>query len=122
MELVDTSAWIEQLRKDGDSWIRERVEALLGTGEAAWCPMVRLELWNGARGDAERSVLGEMDNELPILEIAESTWIRAVELATSTRKNGITIPATDLLVAACAQTHGVGLLHYDNHFDLLDGV
>ena len=120
--LVDTSAWIEQLRPNGDPFIRERVETLLIAGDAVWCRLVRLELWNGARGETERSVLREMDGELTSLDIGEVAWKRAVELATLSRKKGITIPATDLLVAACAQTNGVGLLHFDSHFDRLDSV
>jgi predicted nucleic acid-binding protein len=54
MRLIDTSAWIHALRADGDSAVASRVRALLEMGEAAWCPMVQLELWNGARGDRAR--------------------------------------------------------------------
>ncbi len=35
---------------NGDRDVAERVRALLETGEAAWCPMIRVELWNGVRG------------------------------------------------------------------------
>ena len=69
MKLVDTSSWVEQLRRGGDETVRERVEALLTTGEAAWCPVVRLELWNRARGDRERKVLRQMEKEITSLEI-----------------------------------------------------
>jgi hypothetical protein len=31
----------------GPGVLRERVNALLQSGEAAWCPAVRLELWRG---------------------------------------------------------------------------
>lgn len=64
MRLIDTSAWIHALREDGDPSVASRVRALLETGEAAWCPMVQLELWNGARGDHERRVLKEMASDL----------------------------------------------------------
>lgn len=46
MVLVDSSSWIHLLRPDGDSAVRERVELALRTGDACWCAMVRLELWN----------------------------------------------------------------------------
>ena len=29
------------------------------------------------------------------------------------------LPVPDLLIAACAQQHGLGVLHLDRHFDLL---
>ncbi len=50
MTLVDTSAWIESLRPSGDRAVAERVRSLLVNGDAAWCAMARLELWNGAWG------------------------------------------------------------------------
>ena len=82
-------------------------------------PLVRLELWNGARGKAERSVLKEMETILPSLVMDAAVWDRAVALAAGARAKGITVPATDLLVAACARHHGVALLHHDGHFDLI---
>ena len=36
------------LRPGGDPTVRARVEAALTTGQARWCPLVQLELWNGA--------------------------------------------------------------------------
>jgi hypothetical protein len=42
--LVDSSLWVHQLRKSGAPAHRDRVNALLENGEAAWCPAIRLEL------------------------------------------------------------------------------
>ena len=117
MTLIDTSAWIEQLRRGGDAAVRRQVEALLGAGEAAWCPLVRLELWNGARGGEERTVLKEMEQTLPSLTIDGAVWDLAATLASRAREWGVTVPATDLLVASCARHHEVPLLHRDGHFE-----
>lgn len=122
MILIDTSSWIEQLRKSGDLSVRQRVENLLKTGEAAWCPIVRLELWSGARGRHERKVLLEMDQTLRSLEINGDIWNRAVSITKKTRENGITVPATDVLVYACAAFHRVSLEHNDNHFTMIDAL
>jgi predicted nucleic acid-binding protein len=35
------------------------------------------------------------------------------------RRSGKTIPATDILIAACARRHGVELEHADQHFAAL---
>ena len=102
--------------------MRRRVEELLETGEAAWCPIVRLELWNGARGESERAVLREMDEEIASLDISAAVWDRAVTLASSGRAERITVPVTDILVAACAKHHGVALEHCDGHFDHLSTI
>ena len=119
MKLVDTSSWIEQLRRGGNAGVRLRVEELLSAGEAAWCPIVRLELWNGARGQAERRVLRAMEAVLPSLEIGPPVWERAVKLAAAARTKGVTVPASDLLVAACAWQHEIAIEHSDSHFDLI---
>ena len=119
MTLVDTSAWIHSLRPDGDPGVREQVRALLEGGEAAWCDMVKLELWNGARGETERRVLREMEEALVLLPTDETVWQTAFRLARSARQSGKTIPATDLLIGACAQRHGVTLAHDDQHLAML---
>ena len=119
MKLIDTSSWIHALRPDGDESIRERVRGLLNTGNACWCPMVRLELWNGARGRHEKIVLDEMALNLPGLPVTEEVWISAYALAQKTREKGHTIPATDILIASCARCHNVDIEHSDSHFDIL---
>lgn len=119
MRLIDTSAWIHALRPDGDPAVASRVRGLLEMGEAAWCPMVQLELWNGARGDHERRVLKEMKDDLIELEMDGPVWTLANALAQSARRTGKTIPATDILIAACARRHGVELEHADQHFAVL---
>ncbi len=116
MVLIDTSAWIHALRPDGDHEVKEQVASLLESGQAATCAMVRLELWNGARGDHEKRVIRDLERELPDLEIAPQVWRGACALARAARKSGQTIPATDLLIAACGRYHGVEILHDDAHF------
>ena len=122
MKLVDTSAWVEQLRRTGDVAVRRRVEELLRNGEAAWCPLVRLELWNGARGTREHRVLRTMERELPVLEVTPAVWDLAANLAKLARGSGVAVPASDLLVAACARHHGVELEHADAHFSMIAGL
>ena len=56
MTLIDTSSWIEALRQDGDQAVRGRVQSLRQTGDASWCDLVRVELWHGVRGAAERKM------------------------------------------------------------------
>ncbi len=119
MKLVDTSAWIESLRPGGAPEVCERVRTLLDAGEAAWCPVVRLELWNGARGAHEQRVLKEMERQLPELALTAAVWAQAFDLARKARAAGQTIPPVDIIIAACATHHGVALEHCDAHFDVL---
>lgn len=120
--LIDTSAWIEAMRASGDEAIRLRVERLMLDARAVFCDLVRLELWNGARGERERRWLRELEEALETVPTTPEVWERASSLARSCRARGITVPATDLLVAACAAEHGLDLLHRDAHFDRLQGL
>ena len=119
MVLVDTSSWIHMLRADGDKAVRARVESLLQAGTACWCPMVRLELWNGARAEGDKKALRDFERRLPEIPITDEVWNLAYSLAEKTRSAGTTAPGSDILIAACAQHHGVQLEHSDSGFDRL---
>ena len=107
------------LRPQGDSAVRSRVEAALTAGQACWCPLVRLELWNGARGQQERKVLRDFARTLPELPIDDGVWQAAYDLAQRARSRGVTVPATAIVIAACARRHGAMLESADTDFDLL---
>ncbi len=117
--LVDSSLWVHQLRKSGDPAKRARVNGLLESGEAAWCPVVRLELWRGVTNDAERKTLRRYEALLPDYEITADVWERAIRLADRGRASGVTVPLADLLVFACAKVHGLEVAHDDEHFEAL---
>jgi predicted nucleic acid-binding protein len=117
--LVDSSLWVHQLRKSGDPAQRDRVNALLASGEAAWCPAVRLELWRGVTNGVERKTLRRYEALLPNYEISPEVWDRAIHLADRGRSAGVTAPLTDLLIFACAKLHGLDVAHHDSHFDEL---
>ena len=114
--LVDTSAWIEVLRRDGDQDVRDAVVDATRQRKAAVCDMVLLELWAGAGGSHERAVIAQMSTDLECLRIDDDVWKRARALAQTCRATGVTVPAADLLIAACADHHGVDLLERDAHF------
>jgi predicted nucleic acid-binding protein len=117
--LVDSSLWVHQLRKSGDSAKRDRVNALLESGEAAWCPAVRLELWRGVTNDAERKTLRRYEALLPDYVISPDVWNRSIQLADRGRASGVSVPLVDLLIFACAKIHGLEVAHDDAHFDEL---
>lgn len=117
--LVDTSAWIEFLREGGDPEVQEAVRAALDAGRAVLCDLVLLELWNGARGKRQPRFLQVLEETLESLPTNEAVWSRARELARRSRAGGLTVPATDLLIAALARVHGSQLLHCDSHYDRL---
>jgi len=68
----------------------------------------------------EKKVLRDFERLLPELEIDDSVWRGAYELARKARSGGVSIPATDLLIAACAQHHDADLEHSDSDFTQLE--
>jgi predicted nucleic acid-binding protein len=118
MTLVDASSWIEFLR-GRQSPAGQRVKELLARGDAAWCEMTVVELWNGARGETEKKALKELEEEVRLFSVNEHVWAGAGILARNCRARGITVPTTDIVVAACAANYKLPLEHCDKHFDEL---
>ncbi len=118
--LVDTSVWLEVLPAGKSaSALRERVDMLLREDRVATSGMVTLELLGGSRSEGEYNRLKAMFSALYALEVDEGTWWKASRLAFEVRRKGLTIPFTDLLIAAVAMQHGAAVLHRDRHFDAL---
>lgn len=117
MTLIDTSAWIEFLRRNGRAEVKHRVAACLELGEAAYCGPIEFELLSGAR-DSE---LGHLLNALRFserLDFPAACWQRAAQIECGLRTQGITIPRDDIFVAAAALHHDVSLYACDPHFTL----
>jgi predicted nucleic acid-binding protein len=120
--LIDTSAWVEAMRRQGDEATRDEVHAALRAGRARFCDVVRLELWNGIGDDRERKWLTELEQTVETVPTDDAVWKEARRLARETRRQGLTLPSTDLLVAACSRVHGLEILHRDGHFDRLAAI
>lgn len=113
--LADTSAWHRSGR------VAELWSDLIEAGELALCAPVRLELLYSARGRSDYRDLDEELRGFPHLEIDERVEEAAVRgqrsLAVRGQHRGP--KPVDLLIAGVAEVHGVVLLHYDRHFDLI---
>lgn len=120
--LVDTSAWIETLRRNGDPDVRASVRAVAREGRAVLCDLVLLELWNGAQGADEHRILRELELTIERVPTPPALWEVAFRLARMCRKAGITVPATDVLIVACAEYHKLEILHRDAHFNQIARV
>jgi predicted nucleic acid-binding protein len=110
------------LRPDGDAQVRGRVTRALAAGRAFWCPIIRLELWNGAGGDRNKKVLRDFEQVLPELGIDDAVWNEAFDFARRARSAGISVPATDILIAACTRRHQVEPEHADSDFARLEKI
>ncbi|NBS52801.1 MAG: PIN domain-containing protein [Spartobacteria bacterium] len=121
MMLVDTSSWIQCLRRDGEAEMREKVRSLLLNGAAVLCPVDIAELWMGADSKKDQVDLTDLSAVLRCLTMSGEVWECSFRLARICRAKGTPVPSSDLMIASCAFSHGVKTLSKDKHFETLEG-
>lgn len=118
MTLIDTSAWIEFLRRQGNHAVKNRVAAYVEMGEAAYCGPIEFELLTGAKPREVADVRSALGFST-MLDFPRACWQHAAEMEQRLRAAGVTVPRDDIFVAAAALHHRVGILSYDPHFALM---
>ena len=119
MHLLDTSVWIHYLRRPGDESVHELVAGLLDSNRAATCPIIILELLRGASSPKMFRYLKESLGVLPLFDVSRHVWSRSCELGFNLRMKGISIPTTDLIIAAVAIHEDIPIVSRDRHFELI---
>lgn len=122
MVLIDTSAWIEALRKKGDAKVRGEVDFVLRNGQARLTEPVLVELFHGASGNSEITFLKNLKDSIPILSCHTDCYELAVHIAQLSRKKGITVSSMDILIFSVARFYGSKLISKDRHFSLLESL
>jgi predicted nucleic acid-binding protein len=118
--LLDNSAWARladpALSDDRVTEIADALEA----GRIATCLPFLLEAGYSARTARDHDELLAELLALPRFHINEEVEQRAVDAQRQLARIGHhRLPPVDLLVAAIADRHGLGVLHYDHDYDLL---
>lgn len=116
--LVDTSAWLFALRKEFNPIIKNRLDLLLKEDRVLTTGIIKLELLGGTKSEKEFKRLKQRLDALEERETGTSSWEKAYDLAFLLRRKGVTIPYTDILIAACAMAYEATVLHVDAHYDL----
>jgi len=121
MVLVDSSVWIEAIRRAGRLEVKVALEGLLEEYEAAWCGPVKLEVLGGARA-VERVRLAQWFACIPYRTMNESAWEQAKERYWILRDQGQTLPWSDVLIGSLALTWGCRVYAMDRHFEVMRDV
>jgi predicted nucleic acid-binding protein len=118
--LIDNSAWA---RLDQAALVQERADEIavwLEDGRIATCLPFLLEAGYSARNARDHDVLFEDLMSLPNVGIDEQVEARAFDAQRQLARAGHhRLPPVDLIVAALADTHQLGVLHYDNDYEIL---
>ena len=121
MVLVDSSVWIEAIRRAGRLEVKVGLEGLLEEYEAVWCGPVKLEVLGGARAE-DRTRLEEWFACIPYRAITESAWDQAKEKYWILRDQGHTLPWSDVLVGCLALSWDCRVYAVDRHFEVMREV
>jgi predicted nucleic acid-binding protein len=118
MRLVDTSAWIEFLRRRGDPSVKQKVARLVAADLAAYTCPVRFELLSGVKREEEGDLheAFRFSHHVPFETL---DWDRAALLERELRAKGLTVPRNDLFVATVAVRARLPVACRDAHFDAL---
>jgi predicted nucleic acid-binding protein len=118
--LLDNSAWVRltapALPHERSSELADALEA----GLVATCLPFLLEAGYSARNARDHEDLMDELCALPHFPIDELVERRAVDAQRELARVGHhRLPPVDLLVAALADRHKLGILHYDRDYDLI---
>ena len=119
--LPDTCAWIDYFRP-GTTPLGQALENALKSEAVFICGPVIYELVQGVRSEKEQTLLKSALNALPFLEMNETLWIKAGRLSANLRKEGKTIPFSDVLIAVLSIEKNLAVMTVDEHFRDIPGL
>jgi len=117
--LLDTSV-LTRIREPS---VRAAVEPRVQRAELGRAAISDLEIGFSTRNAEEWDRLLDGLNAFDLVEITAEHLRRAKQvqrLLASKHQRGRKVP--DLLIAAAAEAHGLAVLHYDTHFDLISAA
>jgi predicted nucleic acid-binding protein len=118
--LLDNSAWA---RLDHTALLQARADQiadLLEAGRLATCLPFLLEAGYSAPSGRDHAELLDELGALPLVRIDAHVESRALDAQSQLARAGHhRVPPVDLIIAAIADTHNVGILHYDSDYDLI---
>ena len=121
MKLIDTSAWVEFLRRKGDPSVKQTVARLVQADLAAYTCPIRFELLSGVKpgeeDDLEEAFL--FSHHIPF---EQEDWRESALLERQLRAKGLTMPRNDLFVAIVAIRAGLPVTCRDSHFETVKQV
>lgn len=118
--LPDSNFYINCARAGIDPFVK--LGALADEYEFATCGMVILEVCRGRTNPVILQRFRERFAIMPFIATGSSVWEQATQLAWSLDRRGIIVPATDLIIAACALQAKAAVLTADAHFREIPGL
>jgi len=119
MILVDSSVWICYYKANGDAKIKQIMVDVIDKDLVAINGIIIVEVLSGISRKKEfEKVRGDFKG-FHILPMQDEVFLKAAVMGSELRREGITVPSTDLIIAASAINSKSILYHIDNHFDMI---
>jgi tRNA(fMet)-specific endonuclease VapC len=118
--LADTTIWIEFFR--GRSKIADHVESLLLGNAVCTCGVVMFEILQGLKSEGEKNKILSILEGLPYVEMIRKMWQNAAELSIVLKKGGVTLPLSDIFIAAIAIENDLFVFTLDKHFEQIPNL
>lgn len=119
MILVDSSVWISYYRPSDAKNLHEELHRLIINDMIAVNGIIMVEILSGVTREDDFKKVESDFYGFHILDLNETTFHLASSLGSFLRKKGMSIPATDLIIAASAIQNDCVLYHIDKHFDIV---
>ncbi len=116
--LIDSSVWIDYYRP-GAAALKSKVQEELKRGSVATIGVIAVEVLQGAPNASILASLQEDFLGFRWLELTHDVWLEAARLGSNLRQAGLSLPATDVIIAASAIHYQCHLWHRDQDFTRL---
>jgi predicted nucleic acid-binding protein len=118
--LLDNSAWARLDQAAVEQERADEIAAWLEQGRIATCLPFLLEAGYSARNARDHDELLSELMALPNVPIDDRVESRAIDAQRQLARAGHhRLPPVDLIIAALADTHDLGILHYDNDYEIV---
>jgi len=119
--VVDSPLWIEflSLRRNPDT---KEIERLIKADRIRLAGPILYEVLIGPRDEGQRQYLQSRMRAFPMLAASDAVWLKAVELGRLESVAKKKVPASDVFIAAHAQTYLCALFTRDRHYDVFPGL
>ena len=114
MILLDTNVIIDLLNNEEDArW------NYLSQEDCVICGIVISELYSGIRGKKEAKAIELFINSVDCLQIEQSDWLEIGSFIWNLKKNGLSVPFQDSVLAYLSIKNKCKILTNDKHFSMM---
>jgi len=118
--MIDSSVYIDWMRKRFE--FMPEIVHLHPANPVFVCGVIEAEVGRGILSARQRDRFLEFTNLLYKIDTDETIWKETGNLAWQLDRKGITLPLTDLTIAACAKKAGATLVTLDSDFKKIPGL